>query len=159
MAGKKTETINYVGPSKEELAARQQQYDAQIAELQKQNSVIAQQYEAQRADSQRALDERTAILKQEAGVQQENYDKVLGTTKQALQASQETQAKQTSLMADTEARQVQASKLQSAQADKETIQLRDAANQNRRQVDQSMKSTSNRKKRRGLFSAYAPAAM
>ena len=150
-----SEEVKYVGPSKEELAQKQAAYDQQIAMLQEQNKGVQTRYDQMRADSERALGERTSLMQQELARQQKAYDEVLGTTKNALTASQEAQGKQATLMGELTAKQEQASKLQTAQAEKETIQTRDAMNLNRRSVSSANNATNTRRRRRGLMSTMS----
>lgn len=147
--------VKYVGPSKEELAQKQAQYDQQISLMQAQNKEVQAKYDAMRTDSERALAERTTLMKGELARQQKAYDEVLGTTKQALTDSKLAQEKQGTLMTELTGKQEQASKLQTAQAEKETIQTRDAMNLNKRSVDAANKAVNTRRRRRGLLSTMS----
>jgi hypothetical protein len=147
--------VKYVGPSKEELAQKQAQYDQQISLMQEQNKAVQAKYDAMRTDSERALAERTTLMQGELARQQKSYDEVLGTTKQALTDSKLAQEKQGTLMSELTGKQEQASKLQTAQAEKETIQTRDAMNLNKRSVDAANKAVNTRRRRRGLMSTMS----
>ena len=150
-----SQEVQYVGPTKEELAQQQAQYNQQIAMLQEQNKSVQTRYDQMRTDSERALGERTSLMQQELARQQKAYDEVLGTTKNALTASQEAQGKQATLMSELTTKQEQASKLQTAQAEKETIQARDAMNLNRRSVSSASNAINTRRRRRGLMSTMS----
>jgi chromosome segregation ATPase len=156
--GSKQQDVKYVGPTKEELAQRQADYDKQIAMLQEQNKGVSQKYDAMRTDSERALAERTTLMQQELARQQQAYDEVLGTTKGALATSEQAQQRQSSLMNELTMKQEQASKLQTAQTEKDTVMMRDQANLNKRSVDAATKATTTRKRRRGLMSTMSPLA-
>lgn len=150
-----SQEVQYVGPTKEELAQQQAQYNQQIAMLQEQNKSVQTRYDQMRTDSERVLGERTSLMQQELARQQKAYDEVLGTTKNALTASQEAQGKQATLMSELTTKQEQASKLQTAQAEKETIQARDAMNLNRRSVSSASNAINTRRRRRGLMSTMS----
>lgn len=147
--------VKYVGPTKEELAQKQAQYDQQISLMQEQNKGIQAKYDLMRQDSERALAERTSLMQQELERTKQSYDEVLGTTKKALTDSQLAQEKQGTLMAELTGKQEQATKLQSAQAEKDTIMTRDAMNLNRRTVDSAIKQQGTRRRRRGLMSTMS----
>jgi hypothetical protein len=147
--------VKYVGPTKEELAQKQAQYDQQISLMQEQNKAVQSKYDLMRSDSERALAERTTLMQGELARQQKSYDEVLGTTKQALTDSKLAQEKQGTLMSELSGKQEQASKLQTAQAEKETIQTRDAMNLNKRSVDAANKAVNTRRRRRGLMSTMS----
>lgn len=153
MGGKKKDAeVKYIGPSKEEIAQRQLEYDKQIALLQEQNKGVQQSYDTMRMDSERALGERTTLMQQEAELQRKAYDEVLGTTKQSLAQSQQIQAQQASLMNDAAAKQEQQGKLQSAQADKEVTLAKEQQDLNRRNTQRMVIQGNTRKKRRGIMS-------
>jgi hypothetical protein len=147
--------VKYVGPTKEELAQKQAQYDQQISLMQEQNKAVQSKYDLMRSDSEKALAERTTLMQGELARQQKSYDEVLGTTKQALTDSKLAQEKQGTLMSELTGKQEQASKLQTAQAEKETIQTRDAMNLNKRSVDAANKAVNTRRRRRGLMSTMS----
>lgn len=147
--------VKYVGPTKEELAQRQKEYDAQISLMQQQNAGVQAKYDAMRQDSERALAERTGLMQQELARTKQSYDEVLGTTKKALADSQVAQQKQSTLMTELTGKQEQASKLQSAQAEKDTIMARDAMNLNKRSVDAVVTQQGTRRRRRGLMSTMS----
>lgn len=147
--------VKYVGPTKEELAQKQVQYDQQISLMQEQNKAIQSKYDLMRSDSEKALAERTTLMQGELARQQKSYDEVLGTTKQALTDSKLAQEKQGTLMSELTGKQEQASKLQTAQAEKETIQTRDAMNLNKRSVDAANRAVNTRRRRRGLMSTMS----
>lgn len=145
--------VKYVGPTKEELAIKQAEYDKQISLMQQQNATVQSKYDLMRQDSEKALAERTSLMQQELARTKTAYDEVLGTTKKALIDSQAAQQQQYTLMTELTGKQEQASKLQSAQAEKDTIQANEAMNLNRRSVDAVVKQRSTRKRKRGLMSA------
>lgn len=147
--------VKYVGPTKEELAQRQAEYDKQISLMQEQNRGIQSKYDLMRQDSERALAERTTLMQQELERTKQSYDEVLGTTKKALTDSQLAQEKQGTLMTELTGKQEQATKLQSAQAEKDTIMTRDAMNLNKRTVDSAIKQQGTRRRRRGLMSTMS----
>jgi hypothetical protein len=147
--------VKYVGPTKEELAQKQAQYDRQISLMQEQNKAVQAKYDLMRGDSEKALAERTTLMQGELARQQKSYDEVLGTTKQALTDSKLAQEKQGTLMSELTGKQEQASKLQTAQAEKETIQTRDAMSLNKRSVDAANKAVNTRRRRRGLMSTMS----
>lgn len=147
--------VKYVGPTKEELAQKQAQYDQQISLMQEQNKGVQAKYDLMRQDSERALAERTSLMQQELERTKQSYDEVLGTTKKALTDSQLAQEKQGTLMSELTGKQEQATKLQSAQAEKDTIMTRDAMNLNRRTVDSAIKQQGTRRRRRGLMSTMS----
>lgn len=144
--------VKYVGPTKEELAQRQAENDKQISLMQQQNSEVQKRYDAMRADSDRALGERTSLMQQELERQRTAYDEVLGTTRSSLTASQEAQTRQSELLASNTAKQEQALKLQNAQADKETTMSRDAMEMNRRDINSTMNTVKTRTRKRRLLS-------
>lgn len=150
-----SQEVKYVGPTKEELAQRQAEYDKQISLMQQQNSSIQAKYDAMRMDSERALTERTSLMQQELARTKQAYDEVLGTTKKALTDSQTAQQRQSTLMTELTGKQEQASKLQSAQAEKDTIMARDAMNLNKRNVDSVVVQQGTRRRRRGLMSTMS----
>jgi hypothetical protein len=150
-----TQEVKYVGPTKEELAQKQAQYDQQISLMQEQNKAVQSKYDLMRSDSEKALAERTTLMQGELARQQKSYDEVLGTTKQALTDSKLAQEKQGTLMSELTGKQEQAGKLQTAQAEKETIQTRDAMNLNKRSVDAANKAVNTRRRRRGLMSTMS----
>lgn len=147
--------VKYVGPTKEELAQRQAEYDKQISLMQQQNAGVQAKYDAMRQDSERALAERTSLMQQELARTKQSYDEVLGTTKKALTDSQAAQQQQSTLMTELTGKQEQASKLQSAQAEKDTIMARDAMNLNKRNVDTVVAQQGTRRRRRGLMSTMS----
>jgi len=69
------ENVKYVGPSKEELALKQAEYDKQISLLQEQNKTVQGSYDKMRMDSERALAERTSLMQQELARQQQSCGK------------------------------------------------------------------------------------
>lgn len=147
--------VKYVGPTKEELAQRQAEYDKQISLMQEQNKSVQSKYDLMRQDSERALAERTSLMQQELARQQKSYDEVIGVTKKSLADSQLAQEAQGTLMKDLTVKQETASKLQTAQTEKDTIQARDAMNLNKRTVDTANKAVYARKRRRGLMSTIS----
>lgn len=144
--------VKYVGPTKEELAQKQMEYDKQISLMQEQNKGVQAKYDLMRQDSERALNERTSLMQQELARTKTAYDEVLGTTKKALTDSQTAQQQQSTLMTELTGKQEKASKLQTAQAEKDTVQANDAMNLNRRNITSVTKQQSTRRKRRGLMS-------
>jgi hypothetical protein len=156
MGGGGSQGPSYVGPTKEELAMKQQAYDAQIMELQKQNESVQQRYDAQRVAAEKALGERNTLMTQELARQKQSYDEVLGVTRDTLAKQQQAQEAQGILMKEASDKQEQAAKLQTAQTDKETVMAREGMNLNRRKVDTVTSANTTRKKRRGLMSAYTP---
>jgi hypothetical protein len=149
------DNVKYVGPTKEELAIKQAEYDKQIQLLQEQNKTVQGSYDKMRLDSERALAERTSLMQQELARQQKSYDDVLGVTKKSLADSQAAQEAQGSLMKDLTVKQESASKLQTAQAEKDTIKARDSMALNKRSVDTANKAVFTRRRRRGLMSALS----
>lgn len=147
--------VKYVGPTKEELAQRQKEYDQQISLMQQQNASVQAKYDLMRQDSERALAERTGLMQQELARTKQSYDEVLGTTKKALTDSQAAQQQQSTLMSELTGKQEQASKIQSAQAEKDTIMAREAMNLNKRKVDNITTQQTSRRRRRGLMSAMS----
>lgn len=144
--------VKYVGPTKEELAQRQAENDQRITLMQQQNGEVQKRYDTMRADSDRALSERTSLMQQELERQRLAYDEVLGTTRSSLASSQEAQTRQSELLANSTAKQEQALKLQNAQADKETTMSRDAMELNRRNVNSTMNTVKTRTRKRRLLS-------
>lgn len=144
--------VKYVGPTKEELAQRQAENDKQISLMQQQNSEVQKRYDAMKADSDRALGERTSLMQQELERQRLAYDEVLGTTRSSLASAQEAQSKQSELLASNTAKQEQALKLQNAQVDKETTMSRDAMELNRRNINSTMNTVRTRTRKRRLLS-------
>ena len=147
--------VKYVGPTKEELAIKQAEYDKQISLMQQQNATVQSKYDLMRQDSEKALAERTSLMQQELARTKTAYDEVLGTTKKALIDSQAAQQQQSTLMTELTGKQEQASKLQSAQAEKDTIQANEAMNLNRRSVNSITTQQRTRRKRRGLMSTMS----
>jgi hypothetical protein len=94
-------------------------------------------------------------MQQELARQQQTYDEVLGVTRKSLAESQTAQEAQGSLMKDLNVKQETASKLQTAQAEKDMIQARDGIALNRRNVDTANKAVYARKRRRGLMSSIS----
>lgn len=144
--------VRYVGPSKEELAQKQAEYDKTIGLLQEQNKGVQTQYEQMRQQSERALAERTSLMQQELERQRLAYEEVVGTTTKSLEQSKLAQEEQSKLMADATAKQEQALKIQNATVEKETVQTRDAMERNKRIVDVARSTMSRRRRNRGLLS-------
>ena len=155
MGGGSAPEVRYVGPTKEELAQKQAQYDETIRLLQEQNLGTQTQYDRMRQESERALAERTSLMQQELERQRKAYEETMTVTKTSLEKSQQAQQEQAKLMADATAKQEQALKIQNATVDKETTQAREAMDRNRRTVDVARNTMSRRRRNRGLLSSMS----
>jgi hypothetical protein len=94
-------------------------------------------------------------MQQELERTRQSYDEVIGTTRKALEDSQAAQASQASLMSGLTEKQEQASRIQSAEAEKSTIMARDAMSNTKRTVDAAKQQVSSRRRRRGLMSTMS----
>lgn len=155
MGGGGGQEVKYVGPSKEEIAQRQQEYQSTISLLQSQNAENAKKFDQLRQQAEQGYAERASLMQAELAKQKQAYDEVLGTTKSALQKSQEAQELQTGVMRDMTEKQQQNADIQRASAERGTVQAREQQALNRRDVQQTMNATNTRKKRRGLLSVQA----
>lgn len=151
MAGKKSQKIKYVGPSKEELAAQQVDYNRRIDSLMSQNSTLQTQYSDLQRGLQDAGDQRQSLMQTELERQKQAYEAILSRTQQALAESQTNAANQSSLLNDLTGKQEQFSRLQSAQAGKDTQMARDNMTLNRRSMMQSVQGQQVNQRRRRRF--------
>lgn len=151
MVGKKSQKVKYVGPSKEDLAAQQADYNRRIDSLMQQNSTLQTQYSDLQRNLEGAGNERQSLMQSELERQKQAYESILSRTQQALADSQANAANQSSLLNDLTGKQEQFSRLQSAQTAKDSQLARDTASLNRRSMMQSAQGQQVAQRRRRRF--------
>lgn len=145
--------VEYVGPTKEEIAAQRKQYDNTISLLQQQNADLGSKYDGLRTQAEQDYASKSSLMQQALDKQKLAYDSVLGTTQKSLADSQVAQQQQTNVMRSLQEKQGQTAAIQQASADKDTLMAQDSTKRNRTDVAQQMSGSSTRKRKRGLLSS------
>lgn len=147
--------VQYVGPSKEEIAAQRQQYETTVGLLQQQNAALGTQYEGMRNQAQTDFATKTSLMEDALAKQKLSYDEILGTTRKALADSNAVTVAQNTNMRGLVEKQNQTTAIQQASADKDSTMAREETRRNRTNVTSQMNSQGAARKRRGLLSVLA----